>query len=167
MSSELSYEVIIGCEIHCQLLTKTKAFCSCENRYGGMPNSRVCPVCLGLPGALPVVGDEYVKLGIKAGFALGCTINEFSKFDRKHYFYPDLVKGYQITQFDKPICENGQVEINMAAPNEPPQMRTIRIERIHLEEDAGKSLHIEGAHSYVDYNRCGVPLIEIVSKPIS
>lgn len=165
MSSELSYEVIIGCEIHCQLLTKTKAFCSCENRYGGMPNSRVCPVCLGLPGALPVVGDEYVKLGIKAGFALGCTINEFSKFDRKHYFYPDLVKGYQITQFDKPICENGQVEINMAAPNEPPEMRTIRIERIHLEEDAGKSLHIEGAHSYVDYNRCGVPLIEIVSKP--
>ena len=165
MSSELSYEVIIGCEIHCQLLTKTKAFCSCENRYGGMPNSRVCPVCLGLPGALPVVGDEYVKLGIKAGFALGCTINEFSKFDRKHYFYPDLVKGYQITQFDKPICENGKVEINMAAPNEAPQMRTIRIERIHLEEDAGKSLHIEGAHSYVDYNRCGVPLIEIVSKP--
>ena len=165
MSSELSYEVIIGCEIHCQLLTKTKAFCSCENRYGGMPNSRVCPVCLGLPGALPVVGDEYVKLGIKAGFALGCTINEFSKFDRKHYFYPDLVKGYQITQFDKPICENGKVEINMAAPNEAPDMRTIRIERIHLEEDAGKSLHIEGAHSYVDYNRCGVPLIEIVSKP--
>ena len=165
MSSELSYEVIIGCEIHCQLLTKTKAFCSCENRYGGMPNSRVCPVCLGLPGALPVVGDEYVKLGIKAGFALGCTINEFSKFDRKHYFYPDLVKGYQITQFDKPICENGTVEINMAAPNEAPDMRTIRIERIHLEEDAGKSLHIEGAHSYVDYNRCGVPLIEIVSKP--
>ena len=165
MSSELSYEVIIGCEIHCQLLTKTKAFCSCENRYGGMPNTRVCPACLGLPGALPVIGDEYVKLGIKAGFALGCTVNEFSKFDRKHYFYPDLVKGYQITQFDKPICENGQVEINMAAPNEPPQMRTIRIERIHLEEDAGKSLHIEGAHSYVDYNRCGVPLIEIVSKP--
>ena len=165
MSSELSYEVIIGCEIHCQLLTKTKAFCSCENRYGGMPNSRVCPVCLGLPGALPVIGDEYVKLGIKAGFALGCTINEFSKFDRKHYFYPDLVKGYQITQFDKPICENGTVEINMAAPNEAPEMRTIRIERIHLEEDAGKSLHIEGAHSYVDYNRCGVPLIEIVSKP--
>ena len=165
MSSELSYEVIIGCEIHCQLLTKTKAFCSCENRYGGMPNTRVCPVCLGLPGALPVIGDEYVKLGIKAGVALGCTINEFSKFDRKHYFYPDLVKGYQITQFDKPICENGQVEINMAAPNEAPDMRTIRIERIHLEEDAGKSLHIEGAHSYVDYNRCGVPLIEIVSKP--
>ena len=165
MSSELSYEVIIGCEIHCQLLTKTKAFCSCENRYGGMPNSRVCPVCLGLPGALPFISDEYVKLGIKAGFALGCTINEFSKFDRKHYFYPDLVKGYQITQFDKPICENGKVEINMAAPNEAPQMRTIRIERIHLEEDAGKSLHIEGAHSYVDYNRCGVPLIEIVSKP--
>ena len=165
MSSELSYEVIIGCEIHCQLLTKTKAFCSCENRYGGMPNSRVCPVCLGLPGALPVISSEYIKLGVKAGFALGCTINAFSKFDRKHYFYPDLVKGYQITQYDKPICENGRVEINMAAPNEEPRIRTIRIERIHLEEDAGKSLHIEGAHSYIDYNRCGVPLIEIVSKP--
>ena len=165
MSSELSYEVIIGCEIHCQLLTKTKAFCSCENRYGGMPNSRVCPVCLGLPGALPVISSEYIKLGVKAGVALGCTINAFSKFDRKHYFYPDLVKGYQITQYDKPICENGRVEINMAAPNEAPRIRTIRIERIHLEEDAGKSLHIEGAHSYIDYNRCGVPLIEIVSKP--
>jgi len=165
MSSELSYEVIIGCEIHCQLLTKTKAFCSCENRYGGMPNSRVCPVCLGLPGALPVISGEYVKLGIKAGFALGCTVNAFSKFDRKHYFYPDLVKGYQITQFDKPICENGKVELNMAAPNEPPRLRTVGIERIHLEEDAGKSLHIEGAHSYIDYNRCGVPLIEIVSRP--
>jgi len=165
MSSELSYEVIIGCEIHCQLLTKTKAFCSCENRYGGMPNSRVCPVCLGLPGALPAVSDEYVKLGVKAGFALGCTVNEYSKFDRKHYFYPDLVKGYQITQFDKPICENGAVEVNMAPPNEPPRIRTVRIERIHLEEDAGKSLHIEGAHSYIDYNRCGVPLIEIVSQP--
>lgn len=165
MSSQLSYEVIIGCEIHCQLLTKTKAFCSCENRYGGLPNSRVCPVCLGLPGALPFISDEYIKLGIKAGCALGCTINEFSKFDRKHYFYPDLVKGYQITQFDKPICENGAVVINTAQTNEAPQMRTIRIERIHLEEDAGKSLHIEGAHSYVDYNRCGVPLIEIVSKP--
>ncbi|MGP1454424.1 MAG: Asp-tRNA(Asn)/Glu-tRNA(Gln) amidotransferase subunit GatB [Treponema sp.] len=165
MKKELSYEVIIGCEIHCQLLTKTKAFCGCENRYGGMPNSRVCPVCLGLPGALPVIGEEYVWLGVKAGFALGCTINPFSKFDRKHYFYPDLVKGYQITQYDKPLCENGEVVINTAAPHEVPVLRTIRIERIHLEEDAGKSLHIEGAHSYMDYNRCGVPLIEIVSKP--
>ena len=165
MSSELSYEVIIGCEIHCQLLTKTKAFCSCENRYGGMPNTRVCPVCLGLPGALPVISDEYIRLGAKAGFALGCTVNLFSKFDRKHYFYPDLVKGYQITQFDKPICENGKVVLNMASPQQPPLLKTVRIERVHLEEDAGKSLHIEGAHSYVDYNRCGVPLIEIVSKP--
>lgn len=165
MKQDISYEVIIGCEIHCQLLTKTKAFCACENRYGGMPNSRVCPVCLGLPGALPVIGEEYVRLGVKAGFALGCTINPFSKFDRKHYFYPDLVKGYQITQYDKPLCENGAVVINTAALHEVPALRTIRIERIHLEEDAGKSLHIEGAHSYMDYNRCGVPLIEIVSKP--
>ncbi len=165
MSSDLSYEVIIGCEIHCQLMTNTKAFCSCENRYGGMPNSRVCPVCLGLPGALPVMSAEYVRLGVKAGYALGCSINKVSRFDRKHYFYPDLVKGYQITQFDTPLCEDGIVEINTAAPDQPPVLRKIRIERIHLEEDAGKSLHIGGSNSYVDYNRCGVPLIEIVSKP--
>ncbi|CEM61741.1 Asp-tRNA(Asn)/Glu-tRNA(Gln) amidotransferase subunit GatB [Treponema phagedenis] len=161
----LEYEVIIGCEIHCQLLTKTKAFCSCENRYGGMPNTRVCPVCLGLPGALPVISEEYVRLGIKAGAALGCTINAESKFDRKHYFYPDLVKGYQITQYDIPLCENGVVEITEQDAEGKPVTRNIRVERIHLEEDVGKSLHIEGAHSYIDYNRCGVPLIEIVSKP--
>lgn len=164
-AGNLEYEIIIGCEIHCQLLTKTKAFCACENRYGGIPNTRVCPTCLGLPGALPVVSKEYVEFGVKAGYALGCKINNFSKFDRKHYFYPDLVKGYQITQFYTPLCENGCVEINRAEQNEPPDFKKIRIERIHLEEDVGKSLHIEGAHSYIDYNRSGVPLIEIVSKP--
>lgn len=164
-SENLEYEIIIGCEIHCQLLTKTKAFCSCENRYGGIPNTRVCPCCLGLPGALPVVSKEYVEFGIKAGHALGCKINNFSKFDRKHYFYPDLTKGYQITQFYLPICQDGYVDINLANQNEPPHFKKIRIERIHLEEDVGKSLHIEGSHSYVDYNRSGVPLIEIVSKP--
>ena len=161
----LEYEIIIGCEIHCQLLTKTKAFCSCENRYGGIPNTRVCPCCLGLPGALPTVSKEYVEFGIRAGHALGCKINNFSKFDRKHYFYPDLVKGYQITQFFTPLCENGMVEINISGQNEEPRFKKIRIERIHLEEDVGKSLHIEGSHSYIDFNRSGVPLIEIVSKP--
>ena len=164
-AGNLEYEIIIGCEIHCQLLTKTKAFCACENRYGGIPNTRVCPSCLGLPGGLPSVNREYVEFGIKAGHALGCTINAFSKFDRKHYFYPDLVKGYQITQFYTPLCENGCIEINLADQNRPPEFKKVRIERIHLEEDVGKSLHIEGRHSYIDYNRSGVPLIEIVSKP--
>jgi aspartyl-tRNA(Asn)/glutamyl-tRNA(Gln) amidotransferase subunit B len=162
---DLSYEVIIGCEIHCELLTKTKAFCSCENRYGGMPNTRVCPVCLGLPGAMPVPSREYVQFGAIAGFALDCKVARFTKFDRKHYFYPDLVKGYQITQYDLPLCTDGHVAINLARSDETPRLKKVRIERIHLEEDVGKSLHIEGAHSYIDYNRSGVPLIEIVSKP--
>lgn len=163
--NELKYEVIIGCEIHCQLATKTKAFCSCENKYGGMPNSRVCPVCLGLPGALAVANREYFELGIKAGTALSCTINKKSAFDRKHYFYPDLTKGFQITQFYSPLCSNGYVDINVAENGKKPEFKKIGIERIHLEEDAGKSLHIGENFSYVDFNRCGVPLIEIVSLP--
>jgi len=162
---DLEYEVIIGCEIHCELLTRTKAFCSCENRYGGLPNTRVCPVCLGLPGSMPVVSREYVEFGAVAGYALDCSVSSFTKFDRKHYFYPDLVKGYQITQYDLPLCTDGHVMINLAQSNETPRLKKVRIERIHLEEDVGKSLHIEGAHSYIDYNRSGVPLIEIVSKP--
>lgn len=161
----LDYEIMIGCEIHCELKTTTKAFCACENRYGGMPNTRVCPVCLGLPGAMPIVSREYVEYGVIAGKALDCEINRFTKFDRKHYFYPDLVKGYQITQYDIPLCKNGRVKINTAPPSKPPVWKEVRIERIHLEEDVGKSLHIEGSHSYIDYNRSGVPLIEIVSKP--
>ena len=164
-ASALQYEVIIGCEIHCELLTKTKAFCDCENRYGGMPNTRVCPVCLGLPGAMPKPSREYVEFGAIAGFALDCEVSTFTKFDRKHYFYPDLVKGYQITQYDLPLCKDGHVMINLAAADATPDLKKVRIERIHLEEDVGKSLHIEGAHSYIDYNRSGVPLIEIVSKP--
>lgn len=162
---DLRYEIIIGCEIHCELKTKTKAFCACENRYGGMPNTRVCPVCLGLPGAMPVPSREYVELGARAGFALSCGINQFTKFDRKHYFYPDLVKGYQITQNEIPLCHGGHVMLNLSAANETPQYKKVGLERIHLEEDVGKSLHIEGAHSYIDYNRSGVPLIELVSKP--
>ena len=154
------YEVIIGCEIHCQLLTKTKAFCSCENRYGGMPNTRVCPVCLGLPGAMPRISKGYVELGAVAGLALNCNIAEFAKFDRKHYFYPDLVKGYQDTQYDMPLCTDGYVDLP-----ENNGYKRVRIERIHLEEDVGKSLHLEGSHSYIDYNRSGTPLIEIVTRP--
>jgi aspartyl-tRNA(Asn)/glutamyl-tRNA(Gln) amidotransferase subunit B len=180
------YEIVIGCEIHTQLLTRTKAFCACENRYGGMPNTRVCPVCLGLPGALPRVSSGYVELGAVAGLALNCSIASFTKFDRKHYFYPDLAKGYQITQYDIPLCSNGHVDLPFAklpAEEQPGgvlfraqnfkgegcvidnRYRRIRIERIHLEEDVGKSLHLQGAHSYIDYNRSGTPLIEIVTKP--
>ena len=180
------YEIVIGCEIHTQLLTKTKAFCACENRYGGMPDTRVCPVCLGLPGAMPRVSEGYVELGAVAGQALNCRIARFTKFDRKHYFYPDLAKGYQITQYDIPLCADGYVDLPFVhyPEDERPggakcrtvnfkgenciidnRYRRVRIERIHLEEDVGKSLHLEGAHSYIDYNRCGTPLIEIVTKP--
>ena len=180
-------EIVIGCEIHTQLLTKTKAFCACENRYGGMPDTRVCPVCLGLPGAMPRVSKGYVELGAVAGLALNCNIARFTKFDRKHYFYPDLAKGYQITQYDLPLCTDGYVDLpffhypkdeqpggTKFRPNnfkgEPcvsadKKYRRVRIERIHLEEDVGKSLHMEGKHSYIDYNRSGTPLIEIVTKP--
>ncbi|WP_318662636.1 Asp-tRNA(Asn)/Glu-tRNA(Gln) amidotransferase subunit GatB [Treponema sp.] len=183
------YEIVIGCEIHTQLLTKTKAFCACENRYGGMPDTRVCPVCLGLPGAMPRVSKGYVELGAVAGQALNCNIAHFTKFDRKHYFYPDLAKGYQITQYDLPLCTDGYVDLPFThypkdeqpggtkcrdknfkgeeciVETEGSKYRRVRIERIHLEEDVGKSLHIEGKHSYIDYNRCGTPLIEIVTKP--
>ena len=183
------WEIVIGCEIHTQLLTKTKAFCACENRYGGIPDTRVCPVCLGLPGAMPRISKGYVELGAVAGQALNCDIARFTKFDRKHYFYPDLAKGYQITQYDIPLCTNGYVDLpfrNFPKDEQPggqkcrdtnfigencifesngSKYRRVRVERIHLEEDVGKSLHLQGAHSYIDYNRCGTPLIEIVTKP--
>jgi aspartyl-tRNA(Asn)/glutamyl-tRNA(Gln) amidotransferase subunit B len=181
------YEIVIGCEIHTQLLTKTKAFCACENRYGGMPNTRVCPVCLGLPGAMPRISKGYVELGAVAGHALNCKIARFTKFDRKHYFYPDLTKGYQITQYDIPLCTDGHVDLPMHKLPKDQQFggekcrpknfvgddciiengkyRRVRVERIHLEEDVGKSLHLQGTHSYIDYNRSGTPLIEIVTKP--
>ena len=180
------YRIVIGCEIHCQLTTKTKAFCACENRYGGMPDTRVCPVCLGLPGAMPRISEGYVKKGIIAGTALNCAISRYAKFDRKHYFYPDLAKGYQITQYDIPLCKDGHVDLpypKMPASCQPGgelywdktfagennnidnKYKRVRVERIHLEEDVGKSLHLEGKYSYIDYNRCGTPLIEIVTKP--
>lgn len=183
------WEIVIGCEIHTQLLTKTKAFCACENRYGGIPDTRVCPVCLGLPGAMPRISKGYVELGAVAGQALNCNIARFTKFDRKHYFYPDLAKGYQITQYDIPLCSDGYVDLpfkhypkdeqpggekcrttnfkgqDCIIENDNVKYRRVRIERIHLEEDVGKSLHLAGNHSYIDYNRCGTPLIEIVTKP--
>lgn len=151
---------IIGLEVHIQLKTKAKIFCNCQNLYGGIPNSRVCQVCLGLPGALPTINEEVINNAIMSGLSLNCTISKITKFDRKHYMYPDLPKGYQISQYDKPICKDGYIEI---ANNNTP--KKIRINRIHMEEDAGKLIHMEGNNTYIDYNRSGVPLLEIVSEP--
>jgi aspartyl-tRNA(Asn)/glutamyl-tRNA(Gln) amidotransferase subunit B len=158
------YEVVIGLEVHCQLLTQTKIFCSCRNRFGDEPNTNICPVCLGLPGALPVLSRQAVTLALRAALATHCTIHETSVFARKNYFYPDLPKGYQISQYERPLATEGYVEIPSAAA-----FRRVRLERIHMEEDAGKLLH-EGfawsnEKSGVDFNRSGVPLIEIVSYP--
>ncbi len=156
------YEPVIGLEVHCQLNTKTKIFCSCPTAFGAQPNTQVCPICLGLPGVLPVLNQEALKSIIKAGLIFGSQIASYSKFDRKNYFYPDLPKAYQISQYDLPICLGGTVSIEMDG-----QARSIRLHRIHLEEDAGKLLHQDysGHGSAVDYNRTGTPLIEIVSEP--
>lgn len=151
----MKYLATIGLEIHAELLTDAKVYCSCRAEFGGEENSRVCPICLGLPGTLPSVNQNAVKYAVKAGIALGCKINNFSAFDRKNYYYPDLPKAYQITQFEYPVCTDGKVEVNG---------RTVRINRIHIEEDAGKLIHKEDV-SLVNYNRCGVPLIEIVTEP--
>ena len=147
-------------EIHVELSTKTKAFCNCENSFGKEPNTSVCPVCLGLPGALPVLNEEGVQYGILAGLALHCHIHEYSKFDRKNYFYPDLTKGFQLTQNDQPICTDGYLEIGQGE-----EKKKIRIRQIQLEEDTGKAIHPAEGDTLLDYNRCGVPLIEIVSQP--
>jgi aspartyl-tRNA(Asn)/glutamyl-tRNA(Gln) amidotransferase subunit B len=158
------YEPVIGLEVHAQLLTKTKIFCGCSTRFGDAPNSNVCPVCLGLPGTLPVLNKRVVELGIRASLALNCTIHEHSRFARKNYFYPDLPKGYQISQYELPLATGGWVEIEHDG-----QTKRIGITRLHLEEDAGKSLHDGFPHSgektYVEFNRCGTPLAEIVSEP--
>ena len=155
------FEMVVGLEVHSQLLTKTKLFCRCENRFGASPNTLVCPVCLGHPGVLPVLNREAVRLGIRLGLALGCTIHTHSVFDRKHYFYPDLPKGYQISQYTHPLLTGGSLSVRSGDA-----LREIRLHRIHMEEDAGKNLHagIRDA-SHVDLNRAGVPLLEIVSEP--
>jgi aspartyl-tRNA(Asn)/glutamyl-tRNA(Gln) amidotransferase subunit B len=161
------YEAVIGLEIHTQLKTKSKIFCSCSTEFGNQPNANICPVCSGQPGALPVLNKEVVELAIRCGLALNCQINPKSIFARKNYFYPDLPKGYQISQFDQPVCLNGTLEVTL----DDGTVKKIGITRAHLEEDAGKLVHqgsdsIEGAHSsYVDLNRSSVPLLEIVSEP--
>jgi aspartyl-tRNA(Asn)/glutamyl-tRNA(Gln) amidotransferase subunit B len=158
------YEPVIGLEVHCQLLTRTKLFCSCRNRFGDEPNTNTCPVCLGLPGALPVLSRHAVTLALRAALATQCTVHETSVFARKNYFYPDLPKGYQISQYERPLATEGYVEIPASDT-----FRRVRLQRIHMEEDAGKLLH-EGfpwsaEKSGVDFNRSGIPLIEIVSHP--
>jgi aspartyl-tRNA(Asn)/glutamyl-tRNA(Gln) amidotransferase subunit B len=157
------YEMVVGLEVHVQLLTRTKAFCSCSSAYGAAPNANTCPVCLALPGALPVLNEEAVRLAVLAAHALEAIVNETSIFARKNYFYPDLPKGYQISQFDKPLAEHGKLVIGTNADGTP---ITVRITRVHMEEDAGKSVHDRYAGvTAIDLNRSGVPLIEIVSEP--
>ncbi len=155
------YEAVIGLEVHAQLLTESKAFCGCSTKFGSMPNSNVCPVCLGHPGVLPVLNKKVVEFTVLMGLATNCTINEKSIFARKNYFYPDLPKGYQISQYEEPICEHGSVNIIFKDES----TKSIGITRIHMEEDAGKSIHDQSYDTLVDVNRCGVPLMEIVSEP--
>ena len=172
------YEPVIGLEVHVHLLTATKAFCGCANHFGSAPNTNICPVCLGLPGALPVLNAKAVEFATLAALALHCTVNERSIFARKNYFYPDLPKGYQISQYDKPLAEHGWIDVPTAdgmtcgAPSDRSSSvgcKRIGITRLHMEEDAGKSLHDgfadSATRSYLDLNRCGTPLIEIVSEP--
>ncbi|MCD6165913.1 Asp-tRNA(Asn)/Glu-tRNA(Gln) amidotransferase subunit GatB [bacterium] len=160
----MEYETVIGLEVHAQLSTESKIFCSCSTKFGAAPNTQVCPICLGMPGVLPVLNERAVEYAIKMGLATHCHITPRSIFARKNYFYPDLPKGYQISQYEEPLCENGYVEIEVNG-----QTQKIGIIRIHLEEDAGKSVHAEEwvaeDETLVDLNRCGVPLIEIVSAP--
>jgi aspartyl-tRNA(Asn)/glutamyl-tRNA(Gln) amidotransferase subunit B len=156
------FQVVLGLEVHAQLLTRSKIFCGCSTAFGGEPNTHVCPVCLGLPGVLPWLNGKVVEMAVRAGLALGCRIRDRSIFARKNYFYPDLPKGYQTSQYEAPICEGGAVEITVGG-----EEKTIRLTRIHMEEDAGKNLHevSPDGSSGVDLNRAGVPLLEIVSEP--
>lgn len=157
----MAYKTIIGLEIHVELKTKTKMFCHCKNEFGEEANTNVCPICLGLPGALPQVNEEAINYAIKAGLAMNCKIHQHTRFDRKSYFYADLVKGYQITQDELPLCYEGYVNIEDEDGND----KIIRLIRIHVEEDTGKSLHTDKGETLLDYNRSGVPLIEIVTYP--
>ncbi len=155
------FQPVIGLEVHAQLLTQSKIFCGCSTQFGAPPNHHTCPVCLGMPGVLPVLNQKVVEFAVRAGVALGCAIRQTSIWSRKNYFYPDLPKGYQITQYDRPICEHGKLTIDVGG-----EEKEIRILRIHMEEDAGKSVHDASAgQSLVDLNRAGVPLLEIVSEP--
>src|SRR5262245_15202239 len=159
-----TYEAVIGLECHAQLLTKSKLFCSCSTKFGEAPNANTCPVCLGLPGALPVLNRVAVSMAVKAGLGLNCRVNPESQWARKNYFYPDLPKGYQISQYDRPLAQNGFMEISIDRTK-----KRIGVQLIHMEEDAGKSLHEgfpdSGRNTYLDFNRSGVPLIEIVTDP--
>jgi len=159
--TEIQYEVVIGMEVHAQLLTGSKIFCGCSTKFGSLPNTQTCPICLGMPGVLPVLNKRVVEMAVLAGLATECRIAPFSRFARKNYFYPDLPKGYQISQYELPLCERGHLEIAVNG-----KIKRIEIRRIHMEEDAGKNLHegIMGA-SHVDLNRAGVPLMEIVTEP--
>ncbi len=156
----MSYEAVIGLEIHVELDTASKIFCGCPTTFGAEPNTNVCPICMGMPGTLPVLNEEVVKLAVKAGLAMDCDIMMTNKTDRKNYFYPDLPKAYQISQFDMPICEKGTIKFDLDGVE-----KTVGITRIHIEEDPGKMIHTDDGVSLVDYNRSGVPLIEIVSEP--
>ena len=155
-----AYEMVIGLETHVELRTKSKVFCACKNAFGAEPNTHVCPVCMGLPGALPVFNAQVLRYAAMAGMALGCHVHHRSRFDRKNYFYPDLPKAYQISQFYRPLCEGGALTIQTGAGE-----KRVGITRIHIEEDAGKLLHDDQSGTALDMNRCGVPLIEIVSEP--
>lgn len=156
----MKYEAVIGLEVHAELSTESKIFCGCSAKFGGEINTHTCPVCTGMPGSLPVLNKQVVHYAAKMGLATGCTVNKLCKSDRKNYFYPDLPKAYQISQFDVPICENGEVYYYVNG-----EKKCCRLERIHFEEDAGKLLHEEAEGTIIDFNRCGVPLIEMVSRP--
>ena len=167
--AELPYQIVVGLEVHVQLLTKSKLFCGCSTKFGAPPNSQVCPVCLGMPGVLPVMNRTAFELALRAALALNCQIASFTKWDRKNYYYPDLPKNYQISQYDLPFSSEGWLEINAATdPKKEYKPKRVGIIRAHLEEDAGKNLHDEtgrGGDSKIDLNRTGTPLLEIVSKP--
>ena len=159
----MKYEIVVGLEVHAELNTKTKIYCGCKNSFGSMVNSNCCPICTGMPGTLPTLNKSVVDYAVRMGYALHCSINNICKMDRKNYFYPDLPKAYQISQFDIPLCENGYID---AIVDEEGHTKRIGVTRIHIEEDAGKLIHSDDfAGSLVDFNRCGVPLIEIVSEP--
>jgi aspartyl-tRNA(Asn)/glutamyl-tRNA(Gln) amidotransferase subunit B len=157
----MKWETVIGLEVHAELSTSSKIFCGCTTAYGGEPNTHVCPVCAGMPGVLPVLNRAVVEYAARLGLALDCAITKHCKFDRKNYFYPDLPKAYQVSQLYEPICRDGHLDIELEG-----RKKTIHIREIHMEEDAGKLIHDpKGGATFMDFNRCGVPLLEIVSQP--